>query len=95
METAMRLVREAIAKARREAPSTASFSSDRHAADARGGVRFAPIASEIRHGSEVTRCANRDRMHRSKTSCYSLTFVGAGERRRRRVRGIRGTGFME
>src|SRR5258707_6807112 len=33
---------------------------------------FAPVASEARRRSKSTRCANRDRMHRSKQHRYSI-----------------------
>jgi hypothetical protein len=46
-------------------------------------VRFAPKADKSLHRSEMTRCANRDRMQRSKIYCLFDHLVGAREQRRR------------
>jgi hypothetical protein len=46
-------------------------------------VRFAPKAAEVLRCRELSRCANRDRMQRSKIYCLFDHLVGAREQRRR------------
>jgi hypothetical protein len=56
-------------------------------------VRFAPIASELSHRSESTRCANRVVAHRSKKAPLLDHLVGASEHRWRHIEAKRPRGL--
>jgi len=70
-------------------PGDSTVASDRHAADAPAMSASPPIASELWHRSEMTRCANRDLTRRSKQSSIRSPRrrkcrAAAGSRRRAR-----------
>jgi len=58
-----------------------SFSPDGQDGDGCGMSASRPTASELLHGRETTRRANRDLMRRSKKALLFDHFVGAGEQR--------------